>query len=176
MTCNCVTTEGSPPLPLCLFFLVLFAIYSSILAVPFIVSLSALPRTVPWCKAAWLLCCVGASAASTWNSAPASRPETSFCAPWLPFCIGHVAPFCMQLIVSMVILLSVILNNYCDTLLLILIFLVLLYLQCTILQYSVNVKIDTENALLFLSLQHSRVGSVVQLCVRRNRCKGSLGP
>lgn len=145
-------------------------------AVPFIVSLSALPRTVPWCKEAWLLCCVGASEASTWNSALASRPETSFCAPWFPFCIGHITPFYMQLIVSMVILLSVILNNYCDTLLLILIFLVLLYLQCTILQYSANVKIDTENSLLFLSLQHSRVGSVMQLCVRRNRCKGSLGP
>lgn len=82
----------------------------------------------------------------------------------------------MLVIVSMVILLSVILNNYCDTLLLILIFLVLLYLQCTILQYPVNVKIDTENSLLFLSLQHSRVGSIVQLCVRRNRCEGSLGP
>lgn len=151
-----------PPFPLCLFFLFPFAIYSSILAVPFIVSLSALARTVLWCKGALLLCCVGASEASIWNSAPVSRPETSFCAPWLPFCIGHITPFYMLVIVSMVLLVSVILNNYCDTLLLILIFLVLLYLQCTTLQYSVNVKIDTENSLLFLSLQHSRVGSVVQ--------------
>lgn len=145
MTCSCVTTEGAPHFPLCLFLLVLFAIYSSILAVPFIVSLSALARTVPWCKEALLLCCVGGSEASIWNSAPACRPETSFCAPWLPFCIGRIAPFYVLVIVSMVILLSVILNNYCDTLLLTLISLVLLYLQCTILQYSVNVEIDTEN-------------------------------
>lgn len=151
----------SPPFPLCLFFLVPFAIYSSILAVPFIVSLSALARTVPWCKERCCYC-VGASEAAIWNPAPASRPETSLCAPWLPFGIGHIAPFYVLVIVSMVLLVSVILNNYCDTLLLRLIFLVLLYLQCTILQYSVNVKIDTENSLLFLSLQRSRVGSVVQ--------------
>lgn len=34
-----------------------------------------------------------------WNYSPASRPLTSFCAPWLPFCIWHIA--CHRSLISL---------------------------------------------------------------------------